>query len=275
MQAHDTTNREPLLVRPKRCLSSDLCPSIVHLNDVQDEVSREGNGSSRPLCKVNHDERVHFFTKDDDESSSDDESSIDERELFELWRHDDSTWDDSRDDDDYDEQGDDSSITVDDVLLEEKGSFDVGATSEEPGVMGQKRVTFGTVAVREYGLTVGAYSASRDSCPLQLSWEYSAPIIYNVEHDCYFKGHGRLRRLSVEQRRKRIARVQGIPVQRVILQEYESTLSSIRDSIQGFSRNASSLLDHRWNEMGAQRKLQSDTLFAKSLLREMPPLPLA
>lgn len=193
----------------------------------------------------NNDELANRLESSDDLSCSSDDSTIDERDLLELWHSD----DDYRDDD-YDI--DDSSSSSDFLAETTRCCND------------KKQVTFGSVTVREYGLAVGACSAARDSCPLQLAWAYAPPSVYTVDHYTYFKDFARkrtLQRLSLNKRRKRIAKVQGVPLEKILLQECELMFATIQDSI----RNVR--IDHP--------NLISDGLFNfKSVLRAMPPLPL-
>lgn len=92
-----------------------------------------------------------------------------------------------------------------------------------------KKVQFGTATVREYGVTVGALSAARDSCPIQLTWEYtedrSIPIVEKKESrsSC-------CRKLTLQERRNRIAAVQGISLETVPDLELQILLDQIRSS---------------------------------------------
>lgn len=253
----------------RRRVTGSLCPCVVDLND---DV-RQLDALDGPLCKVNNDEKVQFFMKDDDNSCSE-ESSIDERDLFELWRHfdEDTISIDSRDD--YFDI-DDSTTAESNCLIDESTTCSALDQKQE------KRVRFGTVTVREYDLTVGAYSAAKDTCPLQLSWVYAQPSVYTVDYHNCLKEFGKkrtLRRLTLEKRRKLIAKVQGISEGEVLLQEYEITLSTIQDTIKCMSfdiTNTASEKSRHWSPSGTGHpKLGHDTLFTKSLLREMPPLPL-
>jgi len=260
------------MVRPqqqRRRGAGSLCPCVVYLNDdVHHQDALDG-----PVFKVtcNNDEKVHFYLNDDERSCSE-ESSIDERDLFELWRHydEDSISDDSRDDF-FDI--DDSSTTESNCLLDE--------ITSAPDRKQEKRVKFGTVTVREYDLTVGAYSAARDTCPLQLSWASAQPSVYTVDYHNFFKEFGKkraLRRLSLEKRRQRVAKVQGVSPRAVLQQEYEMALMTIQDSIKCISVDLTHTATEkslRWSVSGSGHpKLGHDNLFTKSLLREMPPLPL-
>lgn len=88
-----------------------------------------------------------------------------------------------------------------------------------PTISSKKSVRFGNVSIREYSVTVGAYSSVKDSCPIQLSWEYS-PEFY-VSCDEYKTSIPRRHRLSLNQHRERIATVQGVSIDTVINQSYE------------------------------------------------------
>ena len=247
MQAHDYCNTMPAVMvsrQDPRRITRNPCFGV--LVDSDESMPCATKACEGTLCGANNnDESVNCFESSDDLSCSSEDSTIDERDLLELWHSE----EDYRDDD-YD--NDDSSSSSD-LLIETTLCYN-----------GQKQVTFGSVTVREYGLAVGAYSAARDSCPLQLTWAYAPPTVYTVDYYTYFRDFGRnrtLQRLSLNKRRKRIAKVQGVPFENILLQECELTFATIQDSI----RNVR--IDHP--------NLISDGLFnLKSLLRAMPPLPL-
>jgi hypothetical protein len=83
-----------------------------------------------------------------------------------------------------------------------------------------KKVRFGHVAVREYALTIGNTTRA-EKCPLQLSWEYrekkwkslSDHIAHTLE-----KRKG-IQKLSLDQRRDRLALVQGLSTREINLLE--------------------------------------------------------
>ena len=236
MQAHDDCNTMPTAMvsgQDPRHFTRDLSLCVL-VNP--DKGTQCATSKAFYEANNNNDERVM-----DDLSYCSDDSSVDERGLLDFWYSE----DDCRDDDD-------SSSSFD--LLAE-----TTCTSND-----RKHVTFGTVTVREYGLAVGAYSAARDSCPLQMAWEYAPPSVYTVEYYTYFKDFGRkrtLKRLSLEKRRKRIAKVQGVPLEKILQQECESTFATIQDSI----RNGT--IDHP--------DLIGDGLFTDmSLLSKLPHVPL-
>jgi hypothetical protein len=94
-----------------------------------------------------------------------------------------------------------------------------------------KRVRFGGVQVREYALTVGDLTAiDEDSCPLQLDWNH-APKDLCYPDQCFFamryQRRNGVRRLSPDERRQRIAAVQGMSVQEVHKIEYDVVLDQI------------------------------------------------
>jgi hypothetical protein len=125
-----------------------------------------------------------------------------------------------------------------------------------------KRVTFGTVTVREYSLTVGAYSAT-DECPIQLDWCHNRDKSMDIrDYTCYYESRvvetslkigcrrwqsldhevsrntssSCLHRLSVIERRKRIASVRGMTVEEIQIEEMERSLNQIRRSISDIGR---------------------------------------
>jgi hypothetical protein len=113
-----------------------------------------------------------------------------------------------------------------------------------------KKLCFGTITIREYAVTVGALSASSDYCPLQLSWEYGrddrknlppcdnepAPLSSNspirfIDQSRNAPRSSPLRRLSLYERRKRIAAVQGITEEQVELLQFERIMNEIREAL--------------------------------------------
>jgi hypothetical protein len=105
----------------------------------------------------------------------------------------------------------------------------------EPIAERQSRsVRFGDVRVREYGVTVGAYAAANDSCPLQLTWEHSLheTCLSVEEHQTVGKSDKALRRLSADTRRARIARVQGASSQTISRLELDLALELIQETLQ-------------------------------------------
>lgn len=103
---------------------------------------------------------------------------------------------------------------------------------------GKKKVTFGSIFIREYSLTVGAQTAVSDSCPLQLNWEYSPFLIVksltstnslqkDQSNDTDKKFNIKVRHLSLNQRRQRIATVQGISTTTVQMMECEAAFQTV------------------------------------------------
>ena len=166
--------------------SNLLCPRVVCLDATTTApasvaVEKELDGKlSRPWAKIANDDRVHHFFNAklngaDDEEDTDDtssccseESSVDERYLFELWR---------TDDDEHSSDDDECDLSTT-ATCSRRSSLQVSPPEQSTET---KRVRFGSVKVREYGLTVGAHSAARDSCPLQLSWEHTPEQVYCAE----------------------------------------------------------------------------------------------
>jgi hypothetical protein len=101
----------------------------------------------------------------------------------------------------------------------------------------QRSVRFGDVRVREYGVTVGAYAAANDSCPLQLTWEHAPheTCLSVEEHQTAGKSDKSLRRLSTNTRRARIARVQGASSQTISRLELDLALELIQETLQSMN----------------------------------------
>jgi hypothetical protein len=100
---------------------------------------------------------------------------------------------------------------------------------------------FDDATVREYALTVGAYSCVADTCPLQLAWEHSAskriPLKDVLTPSSTGGGSGStLRRLTIEERRKRIASIQGIAANDVCNVEYKNLLDMIQTTKSNLDR---------------------------------------
>lgn len=103
---------------------------------------------------------------------------------------------------------------------------------------------FDAATVREYALTVGAYSYVADTCPLQLSWEHSPskriPLKDVMSPRSTGGGGGgatsTLRRLTIEERRNRIASIQGIATDDVCNDEYKSLLDMIKSTQSDLNR---------------------------------------
>jgi hypothetical protein len=100
-------------------------------------------------------------------------------------------------------------------------------------------VRFGVVRIREYGVTVGAYAAANDSCPLQLTWEYSPheTCLDVDEHQIRARegGSGSPQPLSPNARRSRIARVQGTTNLMIARLERDLALELIQETIESLN----------------------------------------
>ena len=95
-----------------------------------------------------------------------------------------------------------------------------------------KRVTFGDATVREYGVTVGSCTpVNTGRCPIELTWDYADLYTIDVKKDdsTYLR---RPRPLSATQRRERIARIQGISNDDVLILEYESSIALIKETLE-------------------------------------------
>jgi hypothetical protein len=83
-----------------------------------------------------------------------------------------------------------------------------------------KKVRFGDVAVREYALTIGNTTWT-EKCPLQLSWEYREKKWKSLnDHIAHtLETRKGIQKLSLDQRRDRLASVQGLSTREINLLE--------------------------------------------------------
>ena len=97
-----------------------------------------------------------------------------------------------------------------------------------------KRVTFGKSVVREYGVTVGTCTpANTGRCPMELTWEYAESYaIESYRDELITIGQRKKRPLSVKERRDRIATVQGISTDDVLILEYEASIALIQETLE-------------------------------------------
>jgi hypothetical protein len=140
---------------------------------------------------------------------------------------------------------------VQNAAADEKGALHpkqslapIGSSRRTP----TRPVRFGVVRIREYGVTVGAYAAANDSCPLQLTWEYSPQetCLHVDEHQVRVsEGSGSgsgsgsgggawgksLQPLSPNARRSRIACVQGTTNLMIARLERDLALELIQETI--------------------------------------------
>jgi hypothetical protein len=149
-----------------------------------------------------------------------------------------------------------------------------------------KKVKFGAVSIREYGVTVGSRTASSLSiCPMELTWEHTtSDTVLLVEERCkqrLRRAAMRLRPLSVEERRERIAHVQGISMDDVLQLEYETSLRIIQESIASLERTRQSLIEKMDSPTEETYRYymkslvgESNGFFRKIMLKEIPPIPL-
>jgi hypothetical protein len=123
----------------------------------------------------------------------------------------------------------------------EKGELPTNQTTAPRARRAPTRpVRFGVVRIREYGVTVGAYAAANDSCPLQLTWEYSPheTCLDVDEHQIRANEGGcgscgkSLQPLSPNARRSRIARVQGTTNLMIARLERDLALELIQETIE-------------------------------------------
>jgi hypothetical protein len=140
-----------------------------------------------------------------------------------------------------DDNDDDASHNSADWLMESLRRLDMTLMSAK------KRVQFGSVTVREFSVTVGAKTASKERCPLQLDWAHAKDVSMDFSEYACIRGsrvresnkrgalrHIRsgLRRLSVDQRRTRVATVQGITLNQVVSMEVDQVKDLVRLSMQ-------------------------------------------
>lgn len=143
----------------------------------------------------------------------------------------------------------------------------------------RKYVQFGTVEVREYGVTVGAHTACKDTCALQLTWEYNdeATTMQNVAVHEEQKTGRNPRRLSLPQRRARIARVQGISEGAVAEMEYAVLMKLIDEGVQSLrAANERVEMEARGNNDACISPIlwKDNTVARSCFLNEIPPLAL-
>lgn len=126
---------------------------------------------------------------------------------------------------------------------------------------------FDDATVREYAITVGAYSYVTDTCPLQLSWEHSASKRIPLK-DVLSPGVSgstgtqvsTLRRLTIEERRKRVASIQGIAADDVCNVEYKNLLDMIKSTKSNLDRALIGISHrHNNNDSSSSRKSISTT----------------
>jgi hypothetical protein len=95
--------------------------------------------------------------------------------------------------------------------------------STSKAIMGKRQVRFHNhVNVRQYNVVVGANILTRDTCPMQLSWEHCAK---DQTKKINWLGHQyRPRKLCIQERREKIASLQQIAVESVITLEQMTLL---------------------------------------------------
>jgi hypothetical protein len=123
--------------------------------------------------------------------------------------------------------------------------LDSSSLLEDAAMPSRRRVNSGFVQVREYLWTMGSNSAAKDTCPLQLSWKHGEDIysdIADFEESQSSPPKKGLRRLSLQERRRWIAAVQGISVEEVEAPEYEKIFKNIQEVM--FSSNIVCKDDH-------------------------------
>jgi hypothetical protein len=83
------------------------------------------------------------------------------------------------------------------------------------------------VQVREYAVTVGVSPSATDSCPVSLDWSY------NEYQDCLPEEDKQSdpQRRSLDERRKRIAHVQGMTIDQVRIMEIERVLERLEEVV--------------------------------------------
>jgi hypothetical protein len=154
---------------------------------------------------------------------------------------------------------------------------------EENNSRNPKRVRFGMISIREYGVTVSSYTTTNaGTCPIELTWEHSEfdsqmsfderNIQRQLRHNVV------LRPLSVQERRDRIARVQGISVENVAILECEASLWLIQDTIISLEKARQKILNEiespSFNTRCAYpvKKIvgEANDIFRRIMLKEIP-----
>jgi hypothetical protein len=149
-----------------------------------------------------------------------------------------------------------------------------------------KRVRFGMISIREYGVTVSSYTTTTaGTCPIELTWEHS-----EFDSQMSFDDAGNIQRqlrhnvvlrpLSVQERRDRIARVQGISVENVAILECEASLWLIQDTIISLEKARQKILNGIESPSFKTRcaypvkKIvgEANDIFRRIMLKEIPPI---
>jgi hypothetical protein len=118
----------------------------------------------------------------------------------------------------------------------------------------QKKVQFGCATLREYGVTVGAFSAAQDSCPLQLTWQHTQEKYVQIKNNVDSRPTPSLRKLTLKERRKRVSKIQGLTLQSVQNLELESLI----EQIQSMTNFYESLISDETEESNESKKMLSN-----------------
>lgn len=182
-------------------------------------------------CRDHRDETTWCNYETDCFDSSDCVSFFDENDL--------NSWDN----DDSSDQEDDSSLhTID--LKASDCVLDPLLHRMQP--RRRRQVSFGSVFIREYSLTVGDHPYTRDSCPLTLAWQHTVTVekeLLHYEHSRYFlRSSTPPRRLGLHERRERICEVNENLVDHADVKQLEvvmtlSRLESMQTRLQGFHQD--------------------------------------
>jgi hypothetical protein len=114
----------------------------------------------------------------------------------------------------------DSLFECPDVVLSEDDASSASASSSGKGsVQSLKRVSFSTVEVREYSLTVGDHPFCRDGLPITLDWEFNekCTVIPVPRESRKRNKDGFPRRLDYQERLLRLQCVTGIVEKHMLL----------------------------------------------------------
>lgn len=131
-----------------------------------------------------------------------------------------------------------------------------------------KKVRFGSVTTREYGVTVGAFCAT-NGCPLQLTWEHSETDLVSElqeeENDtAEWSKRSRPRQLTAVERRHRVSEIQNLPSKEVSVLEYQTTLFMIEETMKLVNRSFGTTPDSPTKE-----RIHRDVCHVKNLLKSM------
>lgn len=139
---------------------------------------------------------------------------------------------------------DETEVTMDESSCSssEDGLFGSSVSIDSNELTGEikevKRVSFDTlIQVREYSITVGDHPKTKDACPLALDWAHTeVKTVDFVAHET-LKAELRIdrrsfRKLTLRERRQRIADVLGVTKKEIRDLEFARTMEGIANSAQ-------------------------------------------